>query len=131
MSHRRRKRKSRAEEKAIAIEQNREKGNGFSLTDLLKKTNFRDLSGQLKNVADSMEKIGELVVLMEQVDVLVKPKSGGLGGSPLNIMKMLQNSGSLNHLLQAILPALRDSGSEKKVNPITVETSPLDNNPDD
>lgn len=122
MGHRRRKSKARAEEKALA--QQAEKSKGFSLTELLKKTNFRDLSGQLKNVADSMEKIGELVVLMEQVDVLVKPKDGGQVGSPLNIMKMLQNSGSLNHLLQAILPALQNNGSEKIVNPITVETSP-------
>jgi hypothetical protein len=120
MGRRRRRRSRSAGIEDTNIKQNiQREEESNSITSLLKKINFRTLSGQLRDISDNLEKIGEISELMEQVDILVKPKQGGQSG--FNLMKILQNGDSLNNLLQVILPALRES-PEKKVEPINVET---------
>ncbi|MGI6713354.1 MAG: hypothetical protein ACOX4L_11710 [Bacillota bacterium] len=120
MGRRRRRRSRSAGIEDTNIKQNiQQEEESSSITSLLKKINFRALSGQLRDISDNLEKIGEISELMEQVDILVKPKQGGQSG--FNLFKILQNGDSLNNLLQVILPALRES-PEKKVEPINVET---------
>ena len=121
MSRHRRRRKKAREEAAKALTRSKGKGSNINIGDLLKKADFGKLSDQLRNAADGLEKIGELTFLMEEVDILVKPK-GVSSKSSFNIMKLLTNGNSLNHLLHALMPLFNESDGEKKVRPLNVET---------
>ncbi|MDD4753485.1 MAG: hypothetical protein PHT78_09620 [Desulfitobacteriaceae bacterium] len=121
MSRHRRRRKKAREEEIKALKRSKSKGSNINITDLLKKADLGKLSDQLRNAANGLEKIGELTFLMEEVDILVKPK-GASSKSSFNFMKLLTNGNSLNHLLQALMPLFNDSDGEKKVRPLNVET---------
>ncbi|MGI6066508.1 MAG: hypothetical protein ACOYI2_08465 [Bacillota bacterium] len=120
--HRRRRRKRKSREEAIETALTRSKKSNFNIGDFLRKADFGKLSDQLRSAADGLEKINQLTSLMEEVDILVKPK-GSRSKSNFNIMKLLTNGNSINHLLQALMPLLNDSDGEKRVRPLNVETS--------
>ncbi|ATW23387.1 hypothetical protein [Candidatus Formimonas warabiya] len=125
--HRHKKRKAKekeAEEKLrLAQESLQKKDKGFSLTSLFGKVDLKTMSGQLKDIADSMEKFGQIAELLQYADVFVNPKQDGAKGSGFNLMNLLKDGESLNHLMQALAPAFRgESAEEKKVEPINVET---------
>jgi len=117
---RRRRKKRSAQIEDNKVKQTSGPQGEYSITSLLKKINFTTLGGQLRSIADNMEMFGEMSELMEQVDVFVKPKQSGQK-SPFNLGKILQNKESLNHLIQAVMPALQNIPDEKPDDPIVVE----------
>lgn len=125
--HRHRKRKAKEmEENLKRTKEGQKSGKGFSLSSLVTNVDFKSLSGQLKDIAGYMEKFGQVTELFQLADVFVNPKQGGSKGQSFNLMNMLKDGDSLNHLFQMLSPTMREAvvetTREKKVEPINVET---------
>jgi len=94
---------------------------------LVKGNNLQGLSGQIHGFANGMEKFGQIASIMGQVGFL---GGGGGPGKGFNFFNILKNGDSLNHLIQAFLPALgvaelaeeEEQREEIKVEPISIET---------
>lgn len=127
--HRRRKAKREMEEALKKSKGTPPKGGGFSLSSLISNVDFKNLSGQLKDIAGYMETFSQMTELFQLADVFVNPKQGRAKGQSFNLMNMLKDGDSLNHLFQMLSPTMREAvetPGEKKVEPINVKT----HNPD-
>ncbi|MEL7566180.1 MAG: hypothetical protein AAGU27_15010 [Dehalobacterium sp.] len=101
-----------------------ESAQGFTLSSLLTDLDFKALSGQLKDIAGYIETFNQFKELFRQADVSV-PKQDKAKGESFNLINMLKDKDSLNHLLQMFSNTIEEPGmntpSEKKVEPINVE----------
>jgi len=127
--HRHKKRKKREEEEKLKKAQ--ESAQGFSLSSLLTDLDFKTLSGQLKDIAGYIETFNQFAELFKLADVFVNPKQGTAKGQSFNLVNMLKDKDSLNHLLQMFSTSMQEPGmetpSEKKVEPINVENHHTEN----
>lgn len=122
MRHRRRVHRKTAP--TISNRGSRSPGKGNPITSVLKNVDLAGLSGQLHGIADHMERFSQFSGLING-GIL-----GGLrGGKGINFMNLLKNGDSLNNIVQAFSPILKDSvsteekkGEPKKVSPISVKT---------
>ena len=114
---RRKRRKSRS---AKEEQQKNEKRNGLSLTSFLKSSNLKSMSSQLHDIADHMEKFGEMAEIFTLFESLAN--TGQSKEKNFNLMNLIKDKDSLNHILQAVMPAIQNHSEEKKVEPINVET---------
>lgn len=124
-----RRRRSKSRKREEIIQNQNSSGKNFNILSLLtNRGNMRNLSAQMREIADNMEQIGDMVDLFQQVDVLVRPKQGSGRNGNLDLWKMFRESGSMTNILQAVLPVLRQTAQgaqpagEKRVAPISVET---------
>ncbi len=127
--HRHRKRREREMEEKLKKDQeiSGKSEQGFSLTSLLTKIDLKQMSGQLKDIADGMEKFGQITEIFKYADVFINPKSE-IKGKGFNLMNLIKDQDSLGRLFQSFAPNLRDledKSEEKRVEPINVETHDL------
>jgi hypothetical protein len=136
--HRRRRRRYREREETTRRRQGQEQnqrrnlsqsqrsGHINSLSSLITNVDLKNLSGQLKTIAGYMDKFNQISELFQLADVFINPKQGGGRGQNFNLMQVLKDKDSLDHLVHMISPHMREnmanSRSEKKVDPIHVET---------